>query len=76
MKVRMWVSGGTTGLITYMRTDSTNVSASAQNEARQYISGKYGKDYLPAEPPQYKNAVCERAGSPRSHPPNLCDARA
>ena len=47
-------SGGATGLITYMRTDSTNVSTSAQAEARQYVSGKYGKDYLPPEPPQYK----------------------
>ena len=47
-------NGGTTGLITYMRTDSTNVSTSAQTEARQYISGKYGKDYIPPEPPQYK----------------------
>lgn len=47
-------SGGTTGLITYMRTDSTNVSASAQQEARQYISGKYGADFMPPEPPQYK----------------------
>lgn len=45
--------GGTTGLITYMRTDSTNVSTLAQQEAREYVSGKYGKDYLPPEPPQY-----------------------
>ena len=47
-------NGGTTGLITYMRTDSTNVSVSAQTEAREYITGKYGKDYLPPEPPIYK----------------------
>lgn len=47
-------NGGTTGLITYMRTDSTNVSATAQNEARQYVQGKYGADFLPAEPPQYR----------------------
>ncbi|HEU0294298.1 MAG TPA: type I DNA topoisomerase [Anaerolineales bacterium] len=46
--------GGTTGLITYMRTDSTNVSAGAQNEARQYVIGKYGKDFLPSEAPQYR----------------------
>jgi len=46
--------GGTTGLITYMRTDSTNVSASAQTEARQYVTDKYGKEYVPSEPPQYK----------------------
>jgi DNA topoisomerase I len=47
-------NGGTTGLITYMRTDSTNVSAMAQAEAREYVSGKYGNDYLPSEPPMYK----------------------
>jgi DNA topoisomerase-1 len=47
-------NGGTTGLITYMRTDSTNVSTIAQNEARDYVTGKYGSEYLPSEPPQYK----------------------
>jgi DNA topoisomerase-1 len=36
-----------------MRTDSTNVSSIAQKEARQYVSGKYGADFLPPEPPQY-----------------------
>lgn len=46
--------GGTTGLITYMRTDSMNVSPLAQNEVREYVTGKYGADYLPAEPPLYK----------------------
>jgi len=47
-------NGGTTGLITYMRTDSMNVSTTAQEEARQYVSGKYGNDFLPAQPPLYK----------------------
>ncbi len=47
-------NGGTTGLITYMRTDSTNVSAIAQKEARDFVMGKYGADFLPPEPPQYK----------------------
>jgi DNA topoisomerase-1 len=47
-------NGGTTGLITYMRTDSTNVAASAQQEARQYIGGKYGNDFMPPDAPQYK----------------------
>ncbi|MBI1794880.1 MAG: type I DNA topoisomerase [Chloroflexi bacterium] len=46
--------GGATGLITYMRTDSTNVSEIAQKDARNYVAGKYGADYLPAESPQYK----------------------
>jgi len=46
-------SGGATGLITYMRTDSTNVSPIAQQEARDYVTGKYGTEYLPLTPPQY-----------------------
>src|SRR5688500_16632831 len=47
-------TGGTTGLITYMRTDSTNVSLASQQEARQYVTDKYGSDFLPPNPPQYK----------------------
>ena len=47
-------NGGPTGLITYMRTDSPHVAESAQHEAREFISQRYGADYLPPEPPQYK----------------------
>ncbi|HEX9014247.1 MAG TPA: type I DNA topoisomerase [Anaerolineaceae bacterium] len=46
--------GGTTGLITYMRTDSTNLSEIALNEVRQYIGSRFGRDFLPASPVQYK----------------------
>jgi len=56
--------GGTTGLITYMRTDSMNVSTIAQSEAREYVTGKYGKDYLPAESPIYKT---KSAGAQEAH---------
>jgi DNA topoisomerase-1 len=45
---------GTVGLITYMRTDSTNVAEVAQVEARKFIGQRYGRDYLPPSPPQYK----------------------
>jgi DNA topoisomerase-1 len=45
---------GSVGLITYMRTDSTNVAAEAQQEARTVISQIYGADYLPEKPPAYK----------------------
>ncbi|WP_170007426.1 type I DNA topoisomerase [Bacillus fonticola] len=38
-------SSGTTGLITYMRTDSTRVSPVAQTEASEYITNEYGKEY-------------------------------
>ncbi len=47
-------SGGISGLITYMRTDSVNVSAEAQNEARKYILDRHGKRYVPAAPPRYR----------------------
>jgi len=56
--------GGTTGLITYMRTDSMNVSTIAQGEAREYVTGKYGADYLPAESPIYKT---KSAGAQEAH---------
>jgi DNA topoisomerase I len=45
---------GTTGLITYMRTDSVTVSKDSQNEARSYIGDKFGADYVPDVPPAYK----------------------
>jgi len=45
--------GGETGLITYMRTDSTNVSDSAQQSARTFVQSNYGDEYIPSEIPQY-----------------------
>lgn len=44
---------GSVGLITYMRTDSTNISPVAQNEARDYITSVHGKSFVPAKPPLY-----------------------
>ena len=44
---------GLTGLITYMRTDSTRLSDDAITEAREFIKDKYGKEYLPDEPRHY-----------------------
>ncbi|MDO9087732.1 MAG: type I DNA topoisomerase [Anaerolineaceae bacterium] len=46
--------GGTAGLITYMRTDSTNISEIAQKEARSYIVKKFGKEFVPGALPQHK----------------------
>lgn len=45
---------GTVGLITYMRTDSTNVSKQAQADARQYVTNRYGKEFIPSKAPVYK----------------------
>ena len=43
-------AGGITGLITYMRTDSTRISDTATAEAATYIEEKYGKNYLGPKP--------------------------
>ena len=45
---------GNVGLITYMRTDSTNVATSAQAEAIAYIRRVYGAEYAPSTPNVYK----------------------
>src|SRR5918998_718210 len=44
---------GTQGLITYMRTDSTNVASSAQFAAREEIASRYGPEFVPERPPVY-----------------------
>lgn len=53
------IAGESTGLITYMRTDSVRISPVAQEQAREFIKKEYGENYLPAEAPSYsvkKNA--------------------
>lgn len=46
-------NGGETGLITYMRTDSTNVSDGAQKSTRKFVQNAYGEEYVPAKIPHY-----------------------
>jgi DNA topoisomerase-1 len=45
------------GHITYMRTDSTNLSKLAIEEARKLVSSEYGDKYLPAQPRVYSGKV-------------------
>lgn len=47
-------NGGLVGLITYMRSDSTNVSQLAQKEASKFIAQQYGEKFLPAKTPVYR----------------------
>jgi len=47
--------GATSGLITYMRTDSFTVSKEAQAQAREYILQKHGADFLPEKPNVFRN---------------------
>ena len=44
---------GKIALITYIRTDSTRVSADAQNACREFVAQKYGKEFVPAKPNVY-----------------------
>src|SRR5690606_15063987 len=47
---------GQTGLITYMRTDSTHLSGEALNMARSYIQNEFGDKYLPEKPNFYSSS--------------------
>ncbi|HEY8852695.1 MAG TPA: type I DNA topoisomerase [Gemmatimonadaceae bacterium] len=52
---------GAVGLITYMRTDSTRVAASAADQAREYIKMMYGQQYLPDAPRLYTDGKAKNA---------------
>lgn len=56
-------SEGTVGLITYMRTDSTQIAASAQTEAQRVIDQRFGEKYRPERPPAYGR----RQGAQEAH---------
>jgi DNA topoisomerase I len=48
--------GEATGLITYMRTDSLNISKEAGSAAMNYISSHFGKEYIPKHPVIFKKS--------------------
>ncbi len=45
---------GTLGLITYMRTDSLRITPEAQTAAREIIGNKFGSEFMPKAPRNYK----------------------
>ncbi len=49
------IEGESVALITYMRTDSFRVADEAIDNARRFISEKYGAGYLPSKPPKFKS---------------------
>lgn len=55
---------GTSGVITYMRTDSLNLAAEAVEAARDVIVKRYGKEYLPEKPKVY---VKKAKGAQEAH---------
>ena len=55
------IEGETIGLITYMRTDGTNLSADAITSFRNYIQNDLGKEYLPQNPLNYSGKKAKNA---------------
>ncbi|ADI01723.1 DNA topoisomerase I [Syntrophothermus lipocalidus DSM 12680] len=47
--------GGTVGLVTYIRTDSSRVAEEAQKEALDFVEQTFGKEYRPEKPNVYKS---------------------
>jgi DNA topoisomerase-1 len=62
---------GPVGLITYMRTDSVRLSDDAVADARAYIAGRFGKDFVPAEPNVYKSAKQSQGAHEAIRPTSL-----
>ena len=54
---------GPVGLITYMRTDSVQISAEAQAQAKGFIQKAFGEEFLPEAPRKYKS----RRGAQEAH---------
>ena len=55
------MDGDTVGLITYMRTDGTNISKDAIGDFRDYIKQNYGNNYLPVTPNNYSGKKAKNA---------------
>jgi DNA topoisomerase-1 len=63
--------GETTGLITYMRTDSTRIADEAIADVRKYISDKLGADYLPEKPNVYASRSSAQEGHEAIRPTSV-----
>ena len=55
------IEGETTGLITYMRTDGTNISKEAISEFRELIKNDFGSEFLPDQPNSFTGKKAKNA---------------
>ena len=55
------IDGETVGLITYMRTDGTQISNEALNSCRNFIKTRIGENYLPDQPRNYSGKKAKNA---------------
>lgn len=62
---------GAEGLITYMRTDSVRIAPEALQEARNYIMGHYGKNFLPEQPRAYATKKSAQDAHEAIRPTNI-----
>ena len=62
---------GTVGLITYMRTDSLRISEEALAATKEFILGRYGKDYYPAQTHRYKAKASAQDAHEAIRPSNV-----
>ncbi len=65
------IGSDTTGLITYMRTDSTRISSLALNGVRDYIKDKFGKEYLPPKAKLYSKKKHSQDAHEAIRPTNI-----
>ncbi len=61
----------TTGLITYMRTDSVRISNEARDEARKLIEAQFGAAYVPGKPNMYSNSKSAQDAHEGIRPTNV-----
>ncbi|MBQ4154846.1 MAG: type I DNA topoisomerase [Clostridia bacterium] len=62
---------GTTGLITYMRTDSLRISEEARGAVTAYVTEKYGQKYLPEKPRYFKSKSSAQDAHEAIRPTNI-----
>ncbi|MDC1212327.1 type I DNA topoisomerase [Pelagibacteraceae bacterium] len=55
------IEGETTGLVTYMRTDGTNISKEAISEFRELIKNDFGYEFLPDQPNNFAGKKAKNA---------------
>ena len=69
--VEIAAGGGGVGLITYMRTDSLRISDETKWAAAEFITDRYGRDYLPDAPREYKSKKNAQDGHEAIRPADI-----
>ena len=62
---------GLVGLITYMRTDSLRISQEALDDTKRFVEGRYGKQYHPGTPRQFKGKKAAQDAHEAIRPSNV-----